>query len=431
MTPAIVRFKNKFANYLTGTVSIPIIAQLWVIPIQIFYFSNISVFSVLANIMSVPILAVISFGGFISALLCAIKPFASFICMTFDFVLNPVLTLLINISDFWGHLPNATIQTTHPNVFQILVYYGILLCITAFLYKDFREKYMKIILKSFLGLLAILLLTLIPVKNKNLEIITFDVGNADCFLLKTPQNEFIMIDSGKSGYNGGKSQAEIIMLKYLKDIGIKKLHSLIITHFDNDHCGGAVDIMNKLDVEKVYLNDLNHTSHSAKSIYNTAKNKNIKILLASNNQLIYNNNGLKLTNLVGSNTDDDNENSIITLLEYKKFKMLFTGDASFNGIKQVLNYIPQNITVLKVPHHGAIGGLETNLVHYLNPKYSIISVGENMFGHPAQYTLSILNKSNILRTDINNSILIKVTENSYKIYTYDSRKRKYILNKNN
>jgi beta-lactamase superfamily II metal-dependent hydrolase len=60
-----------------------------------------------------------------------------------------------------------------------------------------------------------------------------------------------MIDSGNAGYNGGKSQAEFIILKYLKDRSIKKLKLLIITHFDNDHCGGAVDLLTKLKVDKI------------------------------------------------------------------------------------------------------------------------------------------------------------------------------------
>ena len=68
---------------------------------------------------------------------------------------------------------------------------------------------------SFSVLLTVGLFTLIPIRNSNLEIITFDVGNADCFLVKTPKNEYIMIDAGKAGYDGGKSQAEIIILKSL------------------------------------------------------------------------------------------------------------------------------------------------------------------------------------------------------------------------
>ena len=426
MTPTIVRFNNKFLNYIIGTISIPVIAQLWVIPVQIFYFNNISIYSIFANIMSVPILAIISFAGFTSSLLCAITPIADFTCKLFDFILNPLLIILVNISDFWGQLPHSTIQTTHPSVVQIIIYYLMLLSFTGILHKEFRDKHFKKALICFVILLLTWLITMIPIKNSNLEIITFDVGNADCFLIKTPKNEYIMIDSGKSGYNGGKSQAEIIVLKYLKDIGIKNLTTLVITHFDNDHCGGASDLIKNLNVEKIYVNDLNHPSVSANTIYKTAEKYSTKILLAENNRVIYDKDGLKLTNLVGVNTDNDNENSIITLLEYRNFNMLFTGDASAQGLRKVLKFIPKNLNIIKVPHHGSFNGLDKTLVSELNPKYAIISVGENFFGHPAFYTLELLKNSRILRTDTHNSILIKANKKDYKIYTYDIKSKRYL-----
>ena len=40
MTPYLIQNKNRILNWIIGTISIPIIAQLWVIPIQIFYFNN-------------------------------------------------------------------------------------------------------------------------------------------------------------------------------------------------------------------------------------------------------------------------------------------------------------------------------------------------------------------------------------------------------
>lgn len=426
MTPAIARAGNNFLNYIISAVSIPVIAQLWVIPVQIFYFNNISIYSIFANIMSVPILAVISFGGFVSSLLSVIKPFADFVCKIFDFILNPFITLLIGISDFWGNLPNSTIQTTHPDIFQIILYYGILLCISALLYKDFREKYLTKILKTFLILLVILLLTLIPFKNSNLEILAFDVGNADCFLIKTPKNEYIMIDTGKNGYKGGKSQAEIIVLKYFKDKGIKSLDSLIVSHFDNDHCGGVVDLLNTLKVNKIYVNDLEHSSNSAKKIYDTAKKHNVEIILAKNQQIVYENNNFRLVNYLGVNRHSDNENSIITLLNHQKFTMLFTGDVNASGIKAVLNYLPKGITVLKVPHHGANDGLDKQVLDYLKPEYSLISVGQNKFGHPSMQILNLLKETNIIRTDIHNAILFKINNKAFKIYNYDTKKRKFL-----
>ena len=426
MAPAIMRFNNKILDYIIGTISIPIIAQLWVIPVQIFYFSNISLYSVFANVMSVPILGVLSFGGFISALLSGITPIAEQVCKIFDLVLNPLLSLLINISDFWGHLPHSGIQTTHPSILQMILYYLMLLCISVILYKEFREKYLKRLVIALVILFLSWCITLVPLKNSNLEITTFDVGSADCFLIKTPENKYIMIDTGKIGYNGGKSQAEVIVLKYLQDKGIKDIDSLVVTHFDNDHCGGALDVVKELNVKKIYVNDLDHYSVSAKNLYKIAKSKGTELLLATNNQELYNSKGLVLTNFLGVNSDNDNENSIITLLKYNDFTMLFTGDVGISGIKRVLEFLPQNITVLKVPHHGALGGLDKSIVEYLYPQYSIISVGENKFGHPAQYTLELLGNSRVLRTDVDNSVLITVSKKNYKIKTYDSKRRRYI-----
>jgi len=425
MTPLVIRLENRVLDYLIGMVAVPVIAQLWVIPLQIFYFNNISIYSIFANIMSVPVLAVLSFGGFISSLLSVISPIADLICKNFDFILNPLLHLLVNISDFWGHLPNSTIQTTHPAPLQILIYYLILLLFTCLFNKELREKYLYKILVSLVVLISIWLLSLIPIKNSNLEITAFDVGNADCFLIKTPENEYAMIDTGKFGYKGGKSQAEVIVLKYLKDRGIKDLKILIVTHFDNDHCGGAVDILNELNVENLYVNDISHSSNAADMIMKAAKNNDTKIHLASNKQIVYDKNNFKISNLLGISSDNDNEKSIITFLEYNKFSILFTGDASASAISEILKDLPKNITVLKVPHHGALDGLNKEILAYLNPKVSLISVGENKFGHPSIYTLALLQKTNILRTDIDNSILIRVNKKGYKILSYDLKRKRY------
>lgn len=428
MTPYLIRSKNKILNWVIGSVSIPIIAQLWVIPIQIFYFNNISVYSVFANIMSVPFLSVISFGGFVSSLISIIQPIANFVCRIFDFIISPLLKLLVWISDFWGNLPYSSFSTTHPSVVQIIIYYAILMSIVWLIDKDVRERWGKL-LKFILPSLGIILaLSFVPIPNHNLEITAFDVGNADAFVIKTPQNKYIMIDTAKLGYNGGKSQAEMIILKYFKDRGIKNIDKIIITHFDNDHCGGAVDLMKKENVNEIYVNSLNHPSSSAKEIYKTAFERDVKITEATNMQEVLKEDGLSMVNLVSKETAGigDNESSIITVLTYKDFSMLFTGDAGIETFNKLKSFIPANISVLKVGHHGASGVVNKTMAEYLNPKYSVVSTGENKFGHPSAYTLAVLDNSHILRTDINNAIRFIVNKNGTKVYAYNNQKRKFI-----
>ena len=77
------------------------------------------------------------------------------------------------------------------------------------------------------------------------------------------------------------------MLKYFKDNGIKNLDTIIVTHFDNDHCGGAVDLIKGMEVNRIYVNSKNHPSNSAKEIYSTAKSNNVEIIEAENKQKVY------------------------------------------------------------------------------------------------------------------------------------------------
>ena len=109
--------------------------------------------------------------------------------------------------------------------------------------------------------------------------------------------------------------------------------------------------------------------------------------------------------------------------------MLFTGDAGIVALTQLKPQLPRNITVLKVGHHGAKNVVNKPMIEYLNPKISLISVGENRYGHPNKKTLQVLRNTNIYRTDLNHSIKIEVSPKEYKIYTYDSDKLKYVCDR--
>ena len=426
-TTIVMNYMQKIPACISGAVMIPLIAQVWVVPIQMFYFNTISSYSIFANILSVPFLSVISFGGFVSSVFALFKPIADFVCMVFDFVLNPMLNILVWISNFFANLPNSLIITTHPSMFQVLIYYAILILFVYLLKVKFMDS--KVI-KIFVSLLVILTLSTINIPNHNLEIIAFDVQNGDAFLLKTPQNKYIIIDTGKSGYRGSSSKAKMIILKYLRDKGIKHIDSLILTHFDSDHAGGAVDLLEELKIDKIYVNSLSDNSNIAKRIYSGANNKSklievdnrIDLIKESNFVLELNKAKLKPSSEIRS---IDNETSIISLVKYNDFSMLFTGDAGVVALNKLKKDLPSNITVLKVGHHGARGVVNENVLEYLNPKVSLISVGANVYGHPNPLTVKYLDKSKIYRTDKNNSIKIVVTPKKYRILCYDSITRRY------
>lgn len=408
---------NKFVGYLRDCFVIPLIAQLWVAPLQMFYFNSFSLYSIFANTVTAIFLPLISFCGFISSILSVIPKFADIICKTFDFVLNPFLDLLVNCSAYFAKLPHSLITTTHPHILQIILYYIIVLFIVL-LFKKFSKQ----VLYSTLTLILVLLISTIPIKNHNLEIIAFSVQNADSFLIKTPQNKYFIIDTAKSGYNGGKSQAEIVILKYLKDKGIKNFEGMVLSHFDNDHAGGAVDLYNNLKIKNTYINSKNADSLTSKQIFETIK----PLTLAQNNSIIYTEPDLEIRNFISGIKGNDNENSIITSLKYKDFSILFMGDAGITAFNTLKNDLPKNLTVLKLGHHGAKNVIDKNMLDTLNPQYVLISSAHNDKNHPHVLTMNTLRKSNVLRTDIHNSIKFVVTPKDFKIFCFDKDLRRYI-----
>jgi competence protein ComEC len=266
------------------------------------------------------------------------------------------------------------------------------------------------------------------------------VKNADAFLIKTPQNKYFMVDTGKSGYNGGKSQADFIILKYMRDRGIKTLDGLILTHFDNDHSGGAEDIMKNIKVNKVYLNSYADKSKTSAGIYETIKECGIPAAIVQNDSMIYEEKDLKIKAFgkMSANVPTqkkqghsaDNENSIITLVSYKDFDMLFMGDAGVEGFNGVRRNLPHNIEVLKVGHHGGRHVADAKMLEHLGNKVSLISTGTNTYGHPNKGTLDVLRKTDIYRTDRHHSVKVTSDGNTYSVFTFDKDKRKYIEAKN-
>ncbi len=413
----------KIPDWLCAEILIPIVAQIWVAPIQMFYFNSFSTYSVFANISIMPFLSVISFGGFVSSVLAIFNPIADFVCMVSDFVLKYFLIVLVWLSNFFSNLPYSLLTTTHPSVLQIIIFYIAILAITLMFKSGFSKR--KIIVSC--ACLLVLIISVIPIRNDNLEVIAFDVQNADAFLIKTPKNKYFIIDTGKAAYNGGSSQAKVIILKYLKDRGIKNIEGLIITHFDNDHCGGVVDLINNLKIKNVYINSMVADSYTSKHIFEVFKKKNISPILAKNNEKIYSENDLKIQTYRAF-LKNDNENSIITLLSYNDFDELFMGDAGIEAFEFVKGKIPSSkVEVLKVGHHGANGVVSNEMLNTLKPDVSIVSTGQNKFGHPTKVTLDTLRNTDIYRTDKHNSVKISVNSKNYGVYTYNTVAHKYEL----
>ncbi len=438
------RFKNKHKNkrafvkyilYLFSPVNlisilvVPLVAQLWVIPLQLHYFNNFAPMSIFANIAVIPFIGALSFIGFISSIIALVPYISDFMVFLFDFIASPLLLLLIKISEFFASFKFSIISTSGFNFVQIFTVWGIILIFVLNLKNNFQNKKHKILL-----VLSFILLALSFIKSdifsKNPEIIMFDVENADCFLIKTPKHKYIMIDTGKKIFKG-VSLAQIVINRYLRNERINKLEYLIITHFDIDHAGGAIDILNDAKVKNILIQKEEAKSFTSKEILEYLSENNFNYRIAKNNEVIYSEPDFKITSFkpeikTKANKDkEDNETSIIILLTYKDKNVLFMADSGIEGFDAIKDGLPENIDIIKIGHHGAKGVIDKNMLRRIKPEYALISSGENKFNHPHYETLNLLYENNTRIFPTRDYGFVRIVLNKDKIFFKHFNKYKH------
>lgn len=382
----LILYKNKYKtnNKLLKIIYISLISFLVSLPINIYTSYEINFLSIILNIIIVPIVSLILLP---LSLLTLIFPIL-------DNILYLITSILEKISLYTSNINIFKQILSKPSIILIIIYYLVIILILS------KNKH------YYLILILLIFHKTIPLYNSNLEVVMFDVGEADSMLISTPSKKVnILIDTGR-----GIDINNIII--YLKSIGISKLNYLIITHGDEDHIGGALYLIDNFKVDNVILNKGDYTELEVELIIHL-KNKNIK----------YTNNINKIP-LLGSymyllNTkkfSNENDNSIVTYFEYQKYKFLFMGDSSSKTEEYLINnYNLTNISFLKVGHHGSNTSSSPLFINKITPKVSLISVGRNNFyHHPNKEVLTNLSNSVIYRTDINKSIKIKIN-NKVKI----------------
>lgn len=239
--------------------------------------------------------------------------------------------------------------------------------------------------------------------ENNLKVYYIDVGQADSILIIN-KGESTLIDAGNN--EDGED-----VVNFIKSKGIKKLNYVIGTHPHEDHIGGLDDVINNIDIDKIYLPKIQTNTKTYEDVLKAIQSKNKKISSLKKGDT-FTIGEAKTEVMTDSLLDKNNLNlsTNIIRMEFKGTSFLFTGDAETENEKT--NKWPQT-DVLKVGHHGSNTSTSQSLLNQIKPKYAIISVGkDNDYGHPKSNILKRLENigAEIFRTDECGTIEIVVTE---------------------
>lgn len=431
-------FISKIKEILAVTLS----AQLAIFPIMIYHFNLFGVYFLISNLLvSVMIGPIIIFSTIFIVFSFIFNPISKVICI----VLKLLIQKLITISNL-AELPFSKLYLSTPKIWMILLYYILIITfnfiyclytsqklnntqvrvrnlIALAKYKIFLNK-KKSIIKIFIIILLFFLFQFIP---QNLEINFVDVGQGDCTFIVTPRNKTILIDGGGSSsdeFDVGKST----LLPYILDKGYTKIDYIFISHFDQDHVGGILSILQKIKVKKVIISKQEENSENYQKFLEIIKEKGVSVAIVKMGDRVKIENGIYFDILWPTSEQIQenklNNNSLVMKMYYHNFSILFTGDIEKEAEKKILetyksekNKLVSN--VLKVAHHGSKTSTIKEFLDTVNPQIALIGVGKNnMFHHPSEEIIDKLKEYGaiIYRTDERGEITIRVNgKGNFKI----------------
>lgn len=390
--------KNNILRYILNIVISSVAAQIFIFPIILYIFGTISLTFIFSNLLIIPLSTVITIIG-LFIMICPLQ--------IFGFV-EPLIELTINIVGFFSNIGISKIYCIIPNIKEIITYYVMSLYLYYMLRRDYIYK-IKHFFRKYKKIIVIILLLSIGTsyiyKNiqKDLYINFIDVGQGDSTLITTQFNKKILIDGGGSEFGSTFDVGEKTLLPYLLKKKIHKLDYVIISHFDSDHVGGILTILEELNVKQVLIPKQVEYSENYNKFLDIIKKRNIKIKIVEEGNTINIDKNTYLDILWPEEkqiTDNVlNNNSLIVRLCYKNFKMLFTGDIEEIAEQRLLqkyeNTEKLTADILKVAHHGSKSSSIAEFLEKVNPRIALIGVGKNnKFGHP---NAGVLDRLNMLR----------------------------------
>ena len=228
-----------------------------------------------------------------------------------------------------------------------------------------------------------------------------DVGQGDAAL--------VLCDDKTMLIDGGKPHASSIIYTYLKNLNIDYLDYIVASHADDDHIGGLSAPLAKMKVGNVLAPETEADTRSYESLKNKTAEQGLTITHPKPGEsLDFGSSKIEFYGPITESESDRNNGSVVMKIIYGDTSFLFTGDAEREEEQEILSAgYDLSATVLKVGHHGSKNSTTYPFLREIMPKYAVISVGDNNYGHPTEDTLSRLRDADVkvYRTDMQGDIV--------------------------
>lgn len=232
-------------------------------------------------------------------------------------------------------------------------------------------------------------------KARTVKLAVLDVGQG-LSVVVSAGGKTLIYDTGDAPPLG-ISQAQKVLIPYLKRMGVKDIAMRIISHSDRDHAGGVGVLAEQFATQRA----IGHDGMPCRV-----------------GEVLYNTSDMTVTVLNGPG--DNNDGSCVLQIMTAQGTVLLAGDVSAVRERELIRYWGTTLRadILVLAHHGSHTSTAASFLKWVDPTVAVVSAGRaNRFSHPRASVLQRLEARGVrvLNTAIDGGVMVTSAPHSLTV----------------
>lgn len=415
-----LRFRSRALQWLAGSIAASLAVETILYPVAASTFSRVTIAGVVLNLVAVPMMAVVQIAGLVVVAADPVAPVAA----AAAWMAHAATLILVDSARLVDQLPWLSLRVPPPSPSLVVGYYaGLAAALTV---RRARRVGAIVCLTAAAAICAGPLSA--PAWSRSastVRIDLFDVGQGDSTLLRFPNGGRLLVDAG--GVPG--SSVDIggrVLAPALWSQGIRSIDTLLLTHGDPDHIGGAAAVIDDFAPARVWHGILVLHHAGLSHVFDAARRRAVPVEpRRAGDTFDIGGVHVRVLNPPAPEWERQkvrNDDSVVIEARYGDVAVLLTGDI---GAEVERSLVPQltaaRTRILKVAHHGSRTSSSSGFLEAWRPQIAVVSCGRgNRFGHPAPEVLDRLEAigAAVYRTDHDGQVTIETDGRDVHVRTF-------------
>jgi competence protein ComEC len=429
LAPGIGRRLSALPGVLADGIALTVAATVATAPLVAHHFGTVSLASLPANVIALPLIAPIMWLGMLRGLLGQAGGPLAPVNDLLGSLIAPLLAGFERLAALFADAPGSTLAVPLDGALDVVLGYAILglvvlaarrasnrldtraSTVVAQLRRLPRGRKLAFSVAGVSLVVLVLAHGLNPARPPATLAATFlDVGQGDATLIQHPDGSTVLFDGGPP--EGG-------VARLLRRAGVRRLSAVVMTHASRDHHGGLAEVVERFPIDLLIDGGDGSRDRDFRAVVAAARARGVRRVPVVA-PLALNAGSLRIELLSpgprppGPPPEDPNPRAVVAVVSSDGFDLLLSGDAESEAL---LPLALPDVDAMKLPHHGSADPGLPEVLERVRPELASIPVGKNSYGHPAPSTLAALRAGNVptWRNDLHGTVRLSVDHSELKV----------------